>query len=147
MQSYKAHEEDCTVWAQVVEERATEAEEEQLKTEQQLLAARADLAAAQDTPAGMDTTEQQQQLADLHEQLHAFQSRANELQTKLASAELQLTASQQSANSRGLPSEQTSRSTMQGVGSSQLKLYSSGSLPDAQAEATQPEQVSMPKIL
>lgn len=132
---------DLEAKLRVAEKRASEAEEEQLKAEQQLLVVSADLTSAQQAPAASATTQQQQQLAEMHQQLHASQSRAGELQAKLASAESQLAVSQQQlADRRSLPSEIISRAYVQVVDSSQLKGHSSGSLPDAQLDASQPEQ-------
>ena len=111
------------------------------------MAVSADLASAQQAPAASATTQQQQQLAELHQQLHASQSRAGELQAKLASAESQLAVSQQQlADRRNLPSDMVSRASVRVVDSSQLTVHSSGSLPDAQLDASQPEQVSVLKL-
>ena len=85
----------CDNTAQVAEQRATEAEEEQLKTEQELVAVRADLASSQQNGFASGQTEQNQQLSALSQQLYTAQAHAENLQTKLAAAEMQITFNEQ----------------------------------------------------
>lgn len=89
----------------MAEQRADEAEEEQLRTEQQLTAATSELQSARQTPQHAHHEAQAYQPAERNtqEELHAAHTRAHDLQMSLASAESMLNSTQrqlESANER-----------------------------------------------
>lgn len=96
---------DLEAKLRVAEQRADEAEEEQLRTEQQLTAATSELQSARQTPQHAHHEAQAYQPAERNtqEELHAAHTRAHDLQMSLASAESMLNSTQrqlESANER-----------------------------------------------
>ena len=155
------------MFEQVAQERASEAEEEQLKMEQELAAMKLELESAQQNSTAVEasasTQRSQPHNEQLHQELHAAHIRADDLsvslvstqsalnsaQTELASAKAQVTQLEQSVtgqpalDGQAFPNGVSQLPSGQRQASSHLPSgagsASSGSLPDDTAQLLQVE--------